>query len=74
MKDYDAILEVPLGITAYTVGERIDGYIFSDTLTSGNHPFPDGTLVSTSPYVEVRSGGILVTKSGTRYKLRTGSE
>lgn len=50
------------------IRDRINGRIFSDTLTTGNHPFPDGTVVRTSPAVSYIDG-ILLTQSGTRYRV-----
>lgn len=67
MKTYDAILRVPKFV-APEVGRRALGQIFEDTLTTGNHPFPDGLDVLTSR-VEGIEGDIMRTLSGTRYKL-----
>lgn len=50
------------------IGDRVNGRIFGDTLTTGNHPFPDGSVIRTATVVSYEDG-ILLTQSGTRYKV-----
>ena len=50
------------------INDRINGRIFSDTLTTGDHPFPDGSVIRTSAAVSYENG-ILLTQSGTRYRV-----
>lgn len=50
------------------IGDRVNGRIFGDTLTGGNHPFPDGSVIRTSAAVSYEDG-ILLTQSGSRYKV-----
>jgi hypothetical protein len=66
-REYDARLVLEGG---YDLGHgiRLSGKIYDDTLTTGSHPFPDGTVVSTSP-VQIMIGRVWVTKSGTRYRI-----
>lgn len=49
-------------------GIRLVGDIYGDKLTSGQHPFADGTLVNTSPLVSI-DGQVFITTSGTRYRI-----
>lgn len=66
-QEYDARLVLQGG---YVLGQglRLSGKIYDDKLTSGKHPFPDGTVVSTSP-VQMIDGRIFHTRSGTRYLI-----
>jgi hypothetical protein len=69
---YDARL---LLVGAYDLGHgmRLSGKIFDDTLTTGSHPFPNGTEVSTSP-VKLMDGRIWTTRSGTKYRIEFADE
>jgi len=69
---YDARLRLE---SAYDLGHgmRISGKIFDDNLKTGNHPFPNGTVVSTSP-VQLMEGRIWTTKSGTKYRIEFEDE
>lgn len=69
---YDARLRVT---GSYDLGHGmcISGKIFDDNLTTGNHPFPNGTVVSTSP-LQFMEGRIWTTKSGTRYRVEFADE
>lgn len=71
-QSYDARLRVR---ESYDLGHgmRISGQIFDDTLTTGSHPFPDGTVVSSSP-LQFMEGRIWTTKSGTRYRVEFEDE
>lgn len=64
---YDAVLRCGR-LEGDFIGDRVNGRIFGDTLTTGNHPFPDGSVIRTSAAVSYENG-ILLTKSGTRYKV-----
>ena len=66
-RSYDAILRLGR-LAGDFIDRRIHGRVYADTLTTGNHPFPDGYLVSTSPAVSYIDG-ILLTLSGTRYRV-----
>lgn len=44
-EEYDAILFSTVNVQE---GQSLYGYIFSDSLERGNHPFPDGTGIRTS--------------------------
>lgn len=44
-EEYDAILYSNVDVKE---GQPLYGYVFSDVLERGNHPFPDGTGIRTS--------------------------
>lgn len=64
-KAYHAVL-----VTFQTpvVGLSLQGRIFDDTHTHGNHPFPDGSLVCTTPVLRIEGG--LVHTRNTVYLIR----
>lgn len=66
-QNYDAVLLCGR-LEGDFIGDRVNGRIFGDTLNTGNHPFPDGSVIRTAAAVSYEDG-ILLTQSGTRYKV-----
>ena len=76
-QNYDAVLRCGR-LEGDFIGDRVNGRIFGDRrsrgrffgdpLNTGNHPFPDGSVVRTSAAVSYENG-ILTTEGGTRYKV-----
>ncbi|CBW54780.1 hypothetical protein [Pantoea phage LIMElight] len=56
-----------------SAGGRLEGHLFGDTATHGNHPFVDGTRVNTSTVesVIVRDGGVFVKTRNSIYRIKT---
>lgn len=53
---YDAILKTHLGrkddgSLPVVIGRKAFGYVYEDKMTTGNHPFVDGTYIRTSALV-----------------------
>lgn len=68
MNKPDCVLKLDRIEVDYEGRPRLCGEIYSDTLTTGNHPFKDGHRVITSPLVKFE-GDIAITGSGTRYRI-----
>lgn len=58
------------------VGETLEGILFGDTATHGNHPFRDGTRVNTSQIEAAifRDGSVFVKTRNSIYRIKTVGE
>lgn len=57
-------------------GDTLEGHLYGDNATHGNHPFPDGTRVNTSRVesVIVRDSRVFVKTRNSIYRIKTVGE
>lgn len=58
-------------VSEVTIGRSTTGYIFEDTHTHGNHPFPNGSYIFTSTIQDITQveGVTYIITRNTVYKL-----
>lgn len=57
-------------------GDTLEGHLYGDSATHGNHPFPDGTHVNTSRIesVIVRDSRVFVKTRNSIYRIKSVGE
>ena len=71
-QEYDARIRLATRCNI-DLGMRLIGEVFNDTLTTGCHPFPDGTAVVTTVVTRM-DGRTCTTLSGTKYRVEFADE